>query len=213
MFVVIPPYLEGVFYSLFFLLALGPSFFYLISLAINKGLRPAIFFAVGIIFSDVIITSAVYFGLGKQFEEPWFQQLFSVLGGVLITFFGVKFILSKEVKVDSNRTVKNRSLLGNALKGFLMNVLNPFAFIVWITLMAKLKLEHQDYGDSEFFQFFLSFFIVLSSVEFGKAIMAHKIRVFLTQEVVLVINKILGLIFVCVGVWLFYNFLYLYFKL
>lgn len=213
MLIAVSPYLEGVFYSLFFLLALGPAFFYLLSLAINQGLKPALFFASGVIFSDIVITSAVYFGLGKWFEQRMFQEVFSVLGGLLIVFFGIKFILIKEAKIDSGEPVKGTTLVGNCIKGFLMNILNPFAFLVWITLMAKLKLEHKDYGDAQFFKFFLSFFMVLIIVEFGKAVMAHKIRPFLTQRVILVINKILGLIFVAVGIWLFCNFFQLYFNL
>ena len=201
----IPPYILGAFYSLIFVFAVGPAFFYLISLGITKGFKRAASFAIGVILSDVLITIVLYvatiFGLGDIFESDLFKELFSLIGGSIIAYFGVKFLITKEVSI-SDKAPSDKSLLGYGITGFFMNLFNPFSFLAWLLIIAR----HADYSDNEYIQFFSGLFIFLTVVELVKAYLSNKISGFITPSKLIMMNKILGAIFIFLAARLFYYF-------
>lgn len=194
----------GISYSLVFLLATGPSFFYLISVGISQGFKSAAMFATGIILSDIFITAGVYYGLGDRFKDPQFQQLFSLVGGVIILVIALRFLMKTQINLNSSPLVVQKSHLGNFMKGAIMNLFNPFAYLIWIGLMAKLTASQPDFKESDFLKFFIGFFGALSFFEFSKAFLSHKISQALTPEVMFVAYKVLGVVFIVLAIRLFY---------
>jgi threonine/homoserine/homoserine lactone efflux protein len=200
-----PPYVYGIFYSFGFLLALGPAFFYLISLSITKGFRSGAMFAAGIVLSDVVIMAVIYFGFGSYFEDENFKAGFSFVGGVILFLMGIKFLLEKELNIEKERALADKSLIGYSLKGFLMNISNPFAFIIWLTIKTTIISAHPGYQHLDYMLFFAGLFGALLFLEVSKAFLADKIGGFLTSKVLLIVHKLLGIVFVCIAVWLFYK--------
>ena len=145
MIIALPPYINGIFYSFGFLLALGPAFFYLLSLSITKGFRSGAMFAAGIVVSDLVIMAVIYFGFGKYFDNENFKAGFSLIGGVILVLMGVKFLIEKDLNIERGEDLVEESLVGHSLKGFLMNISNPFAFIIWLTIKGTVISAHPDY--------------------------------------------------------------------
>lgn len=201
----LPPYIYGALYSLAFLLALGPAFFYLMTLSITKGFKSGAMFAIGIVFSDIVIMAIIYFGFGDLFETISFKCGFSLIGGIILVVLGVRFLLEKELNIEKERALKDKSLLGYGLKGFLMNITNPFAFVIWLGIKAAVTSAYPNYQDSDNLLFFTGLFVTLLFLEVSKAFLADRIGAVLTSGLLYKIHKLLGIVFVCIGMWLFYE--------
>jgi len=211
----IPPYIFGAFYSLIFVFAVGPAFFYLISLGITKGFKCAAVFALGVILSDIIITFILYIATlnnsGDVFQSDLFHELFSILGGLIIAYFGVKFLTVREISISNEKPV-DKSYLGYSMTGLFMNLFNPFSFIAWLFILDRIKDIHSSYSKNDYIQLFAGLFIFLTVVELTKAYFANKISNFITPSRLLIMNKILGGIFIFLASRLFYHFGEIFFK-
>lgn len=118
---------------------------------------------------------------------------------------GVKFLLEQELNSEEQKKVVDNTLIGYGIRGFLMNISNPFAFIVWITVRTTIISAHPDYQHIDYMLFFAGFFGALLFMEVSKAFLADKIGKFLTSRFILIMHKLLGIVFVCIGIWLFYK--------
>lgn len=201
-----PPYLQGIIYSFVFLFATGPSFFYLISLSIKKGFKSGVLFTIGILLSDVLIVAIIYYGLADLLESSLFKTIFNVIGGVVLIVLGFKFIFEKTKKTNKKLEFDTSSLgLENCFKGFFMNLSNPFAFLVWLTLHSYLSQFHPEYLPIDFLMFFIGLFISILTIEVSKVFLANKIGNYVTDELLNKIHKVLGVIFIVIGLSLFKN--------
>jgi threonine/homoserine/homoserine lactone efflux protein len=210
---VFPSYIQGFLYSFVFLLATGPSFFYMISLSIKKGFKSGALFALGIIISDIFIVAIVFFGLGELLETYLFKLLFSLIGGLVLVVLALKFIFEKIVDKPSGKEEEvSGNMFSNSMKGFLMNISNPFAFFVWLTLHTSLIHSHPEYTEKDTFYFLIGLFTSLLAMEVSKAFLADKIGKLLTYNILKKVHKALGILFLCIGVWLIYTFVQLLIK-
>ena len=203
-----PSYIQGFLYSFLFLLATGPSFFYMISLSIKKGFKSGALFATGILLSDIFIVIIIFFGLGTLLDTYIFKLLFSLVGGSVLVFIGLKFIIEKsKEKNEKENTELTGNMFSNCIKGFFMNVSNPFAFFLWLTLDTTLGHSHPEFSDNDFLYFFIGLFISLFIMEISKAFLADKIGGLLTFNILRKVNKTLGFLLLCIGIWLIYSFI------
>ena len=206
-----PPYIEGIFYSFIFLLATGPSFFYLISLSMKKGFESGVLFAFGIIASDIFIVSIIYYGLGSLLETNMFKLVFNCIGGVILFVLGIRFILDNSENENNNNLLENGTKgFENCLKGFLMNITNPFAFFVWLTLHATLSQTHPEFRKLDFLLFFVGLFASITVMEVSKAFLANKIGGIITSSLLVKLHKLLGLFFVAAGCKLIFSFVQIF---
>jgi len=196
--------LKGVLYGLVLMFSAGPSFFYLIKVGIEKGFRKALGFALGILFSDLILLGLIYLGLRPLFENTVFKQAFSLASGILITVFGLTMILRRR---PSPQNIKDdigadQPIYKYVLRGMAINLLNPFTITLWVGILGSVSPE----GKTEFGQFVAGLLGVIFVSDGVKAYLAKVIGRLLTPIAVFRLNKILGVAFVIIGAYFIYTF-------
>ncbi|MNY05189.1 threonine efflux system [compost metagenome] len=190
---------------------IGPVFFLLLETSIRKGIRAAIAFDIGVLLSDLIyiIIALIFYSEVSKITSGEYGHIISIVGGFILMIFGAVTLLKKpkedkrETDKQLNSTKKDLILLG--LKGFLLNVANPGVIFYWITVIAlgaDGKKKATDSIDESTYWYILIIIITFFAVDLLKIFGAKKLRPFITDNVLVGLNRLIGLIIIGTGVLL-----------
>ncbi len=188
----------------------GPAFFALINTGIKFGYRTGSFLAIGVVLSDLFVCTLVcllvYFGMSNLLDSKNAQTIFATIGGGILIVFGAFFFKKHEVKTEQTIDIQNQlpSPKLMVLKGFFLNLFNPSVWLLWLTNVTVTS-KTVDYS---LFKMLIFFFIVLAavlSVELFKVKLSGKIKHYLTDKVMNIVNYITGTALIIFGVILIYT--------
>ena len=188
----------------------GPAFFALINTGIKHGYKTGAFLAMGVVFSDlflcILVIMLVHFGMANLLHSEKTQTFFGIIGGIILIVFGAFFFKKIPVKTDDAIDIANQlpSPKVMLLKGFLLNLFNPTVWLLWlanVTAISK-SLEYNIYKMLLFFVFVLS---TVLFVELFKVKLAGKIKHYLTDNIMRIVNYITGTSLIIFGLLLIYN--------
>ena len=194
-------YLQGVLYGITLALLIGPVFFALLRVSIERGFTSGAWMALGIAVSESFIIALVAIGVAQLAETKEFQFYLGIVGGSMMLVFGL-FPFFKKVKQRAESKI-NKKAQGYklAIEGFLLNVLNPSVYLFWIgavTFNSHLK-------GNEVISFFGGAITTVFVTDLLKAYLANYIRGLLTENILDKVNKIAGAALICFAFWLFYS--------
>ncbi|MGV3612892.1 MAG: LysE family translocator [Fluviicola sp.] len=190
---------------------IGPVFFLLLETSIRKGVRAAIAFDMGVLLSDLIyiIIALIFYSEVSKITSGEYAHIIQIVGGIILMVFGLVTLLkkpkedAKETDKQLNSTKKDLILLG--LKGFLLNIANPGVIFYWITVIAlgaDGKKNANDAIDESTYWYILIIMITFFAVDLLKIFGAKKLRPFITENVLVGLNRLIGLIIIGTGVLL-----------
>ncbi len=194
---------------LFLTFSFGPAFFALINTGIKHGYRTGSLLAVGVVLSDfflcILIIFLVHFGATNLIQDEKNQRFMGILAGILLIIFGALYFrkpLAKnegetiEIKIPSTKTM--------LLKGFFLNMLNPAVWILWLGNVTAVS-KTLDYSVIKMVIYFSITLGLVLLVELGKISASTKLKQFLTDKIMLLINRITGALLIIFGLVLIYN--------
>ena len=193
--------------SLATVFGMGPAFFTLVQTSINRGFKQAVMFALGVAANDIamillcIMTSVQVVIKGNQLY-------FGVAAGIILILFGVFTYRRKtapnaiENAADNNMPAddKNTNWLTYIMKGFALNILNPFVWLFWIGAVALVSgnMEGNRLAVVSFFAITMS---VCITCDVLKAYGAAALKRFFNPRRITVMNKITGIILISFGLF------------
>lgn len=190
-----PPIINGLFFGLIFLFALGPAFFALIQTSIQHGLRKAIFFAIGISVSDLFYVLVVLYGMAQFLETDRFKLWMALFGIVMLAGYAV-YSWFKTPKVhDEDNLAQDSNVARQFIKGLFLNGLNPFIIVSWATWVSAIALNFE-YDFSQQAQFFGGMLITILSMDIAKAFIANRLKHLITTKFVLRMNRTIAVILI-----------------
>lgn len=192
--------LLGILTGIILMFFVGPSFLYLINISIRKGFLCGFSFAIGIIISDLLILLTIFWGLSSLFENIIFQKIFSLITGIVVLISGIYFLKRNEpVRLDEGSTVDGRAAYWYILRGFVINIMNPFTFMVWMGVIATVNIKgHFTKGDNLIF--FIAVLVTVLLADIFKTYLAGKIKKSLTDKKLKLFNTILAVIFLLLSI-------------
>jgi threonine/homoserine/homoserine lactone efflux protein len=197
--------LKGILAGIILAVFVGPSFFYLVRVGVNKGFKAATIFASGIFASDATLVILMYLGFKDILNNEVFQKGFALVAGALILAMGIKWTFGK-TRVKQIKKMGISSLPALFIKGFALNFLNPFTILLWITVLATVGLSNADGKD--YLTFFLAALLTIFTMDILKAWYANVLGNILNEKLLGNINRILGIIFIVMSIrflWFFYE--------
>jgi len=188
-------------------LFIGPSFFALIQTSIKNGFRAAVAMAAGISMSDIFLVLCAYFGIERFLENPRNKIYEGFIGSAILLVFGIVTLLQKhddekdaQKAIDAVSQVKKLPLM--FVKGFFLNLLNPFVLIVWVTWLATVS-HYSDPKDMA------AMGLGTLGMVFGgdvlKALAANRLKKLITPAILKWIHYIMGIALVVCGIVLLYD--------
>lgn len=204
--------IKGIVTGLVLSVMLGPAFFLLLETSIRRGIRSALAFDAGVLFSDIIyiVVAYVFFAQVEDLSEGADNALIRMIGGGLFILYGLITFFKKVKSMQMGMTSSNRL---NAsyywvlfVKGVLLNLANPLVVFYWFSVMAL----GQSGAETVFTGWDMFFFITVILVTFFtidilKIIGAKRLRPFITSKLLKSLNQITGAILMVFGIFLVVN--------
>ncbi|MFY0607136.1 MAG: LysE family transporter [Cyclobacteriaceae bacterium] len=201
-----PPFLTGLLFGLVFIFSFGPGFFALIQTSVQKGYRRAIFLALGISLSDILYVFLALIGASSLLKDPdtrfWMGIIgtFVLFGYGVFTWFRKPTIQSEEALSEENTRLSGFMYL---FKGFVLNGLNPFIVVFWLSIIS-LAATNYDFSTNEKYYFFAGVLTTILTSDIIKVLVSYRLRQFVTEKRIALINKIVAVVLVAFGFQMIY---------
>ncbi len=198
--------LNGVKFGVVLAFLIGPVFFTIIQVSVEKGFWRGVMVALGISLSDTIYVTICYFGLIQLINDAQFRMGMAYVGGSILILFGLYHLLVKSRKKNTEeyKQDEKKPFYRYFFKGFIINGLSPSVLIFWV---GTISLASIDFGYSKGSQFFVFFCSLLSTVlltDILKAYLAGKLRTLVTARFLKIMNIILGIALAILGIRLIF---------
>jgi threonine/homoserine/homoserine lactone efflux protein len=130
-----------------------------------------------------------------------------ITGGIILIVFGLltffkKYKVSTKRGIEVKLTVTGGGRTRYLLKGFFMNILNPFLLIFWLGVMSFVSARFGA-GTKEVVVFFTSAISMVFLTDTVKCLIASKIGRYLNISVLIWVNRIVGFSLMAFGVIMF----------
>ncbi len=185
----------------------GTIFFMLIKIGMQYGFRKGALFELGHVLSLILIVTLVQFSMLQVNQIALFKQIFSIVGGIILIGYGV-YTLNTSKSADLtelNKKIPNHKYI---LQGFVLNIINPFEFILWLGILGTLNVTYH-YDSTENFMFCVIALSSMAFIDLCKVFLAKQIRKYLTVNVLRIFYKIIAIILIAIGIFLIFYFFFL----
>lgn len=195
-------YLQGLSLGLAYAIPIGMQNLFVINSAMSQRLGRALATALIVIFWDVSLGLACFFGVGALMEAlPWLQEVILGGGGLLVIFIGVGLIRSQaELGGETNA---DRPLWKIAVSAFIVTWLNPQALIDGTLMLGAFRASLPSGSGS----YFITGFASASCLWFtGLALAVHALGSRISPRILTWLNRVCGTVIVLYGLKLLWNF-------
>jgi len=203
----IPAILLGIVLSF----TIGPVFFTILEISVSKGFKAAVFFNIGVVFSEVVFFAVAYASTSNLLNSIQENPSWKILGGVLLAFYAGITLLgmyqNKEKKEQQNlfkSPPPSPNLVKNLIKGFGLNIINFAVLVFWILIVANYAPGFQG-SQYKMIVFFLVIVGTYFTIDLGKIYLAQQLKTSLTDSVITKIKFIVNAIILIIGLVLIFE--------
>ncbi|MBX7240345.1 MAG: LysE family transporter [Bacteroidia bacterium] len=182
-------FLEGFVLGLSMIIFIGPVLFTLLQAALQFGFKSGWAVAWGIIISDIICVILSKMGAAVLLQNKSYVWYIGISGAVLLTGMGLNYLLNPNLSKKNEVEIKRSDYIGYFIKGFLVNFVNPFVFLVWIGVCTRALTQYGNYQGNIYLSGAL---LGIFATDTLKAVFAEKLRKVLTPAHLSYIYKIVG---------------------
>lgn len=193
-------FLNGFSTGLLLQFAIGPVFFYIMNISIQRTTVDGLFSVLAVTLADYCYIFLAIAGIGKFLEGIKREKAVGIVSGVVLVFFGILIILSSQntFASQSQSLLTQSNYLYSFISAFILTISSPLTIVFWMGLFATKTIE-SNYTTKELVIFglaaglatlvFLSLSIILISL-FKNAIPDFVIRP---------VNICVGIVLICYG--------------
>jgi len=199
-------FFEGIIWGLLVSITIGPAFFSIIQTGIDRGFKSAFYTSLGVMLCDAFIIVICYLGLTSLFQKPENNIYIGFVGGIILIIYGTYSYLKKP-DILKRRSPKyktppiNTKQIKYVIKGFLLNIANPFIIIFWLTAVGFVSARTED---GKLINYVIVFFsgtlLTIFGTDLLKSFIGNKIKKYLRPRILLIINRIVGITLIIFGI-------------
>jgi len=203
-------FLPAIFLGIILSFTIGPVFFTILEISVSKGFKAAVFFNIGVVFSEIVFFAIAYASTSSLLESIQENPSWKVLGGVLLSFYAGITLLSMYQNKDDvdqysfNPKSESPNVIKNMIRGFLLNIINFAVLVFWILVVANYGPGFQD-TDYKMVMFFLAILGTYFSIDLGKIYLAQQLKNYLTKEIIVKIKLAVNVIILIIGLVLIFK--------
>ncbi len=196
--------LLGLTLALFF--GFGPAFFALVQTGIHRGFSKGLILAIGVFLNDLTVVSLSIVGAHAIMDNMHKHQLLGVAGGIILIIFGMITYRHKIINNTDNKAIdiKEPHAIMYLAKGYLLNIANPFVWLFWPTVVLGVAAPFMD-TTTDIILFFAGTLSMVFLSDVTKVFLASRIKKYITDKFLIVINKIAGIGLVVFGIVLIFR--------
>ena len=203
-------FLPAIFLGIILAFTIGPVFFTILEISVSKGFRAAVFFNIGVVFSEIVFFAIAYASTSSLLESIQENPSWKILGGVLLSFYagitllGIYQNKTEEGPYSIDSGSESPNLIKNMVRGFLLNIINFAVLVFWILIVANYGPGFQD-TEYKMFLFFLTIVGTYFSIDLGKIYLAQQLKSSLTRAVITKIKIVVNSVILIIGIVLIFK--------
>lgn len=188
-------FIQGLTLGLAYLAPIGMQNLFVINSALSHRLGRAMATALVVVFWDVSLALACFFGAGALMDAiPWLKNIVLGLGGVLVICIGVGLIRS-EADLSCDKDM-NRPFAKIILASFVVTWLNPQAIVDGTIMLGAFRATLPPGGDP----FFIAGFATASFAWFNAlALVSNRLGSKINVRALTWVNRICGVVIILYG--------------
>jgi len=206
----IEPILKGLLLGFILSISIGPVIFAILKQSLTNGHKAGYAFVLGVSISDLSILFVCNI-FTTFFALALLHKAFIAMAGAGFLFLvGLYTLLFKKIKIenlgnDHQKTMRIRDFIGVFISGFLMNTLNPSVFLFWFAWTAAIANDAAETKNPLMYKVLVFgtclLFVLISDLT--KVYLAKKLRPRLTNNTMVWINRLSGIIILIFSAALF----------
>ena len=203
-------FLPAIFLGIILAFTIGPVFFTILEISVSKGFRAAVFFNIGVVFSEIVFFAIAYASTSSLLQSIQENPSWKILGGVLLSFYagitllGIYQNKTEEGLYSFDTGSESPNLIKNMVRGFLLNIINFAVLVFWILIVANYGPGFQD-TEYKMFLFFLTIVGTYFSIDLGKIYLAQQLKSSLTRAVITKIKIVVNSVILIIGIVLIFK--------
>jgi len=203
-------FLPAIFLGIILAFTIGPVFFTILEISVSKGFKAAVFFNIGVVFSEIVFFAIAYASTSSLLESIQENPSWKILGGVLLSFYagitllGIYQNKTEEGPYSIDSGSESPNLIKNMVRGFLLNIINFAVLVFWILIVANYGPGFQD-TEYKMFLFFLTIVGTYFSIDLGKIYLAQQLKSSLTRAVITKIKIVVNSVILIIGIVLIFK--------
>lgn len=191
-------FLKGYGIGLAMVIFIGPVFFTVLKSTLKYGIAGGMTVAAGIVASDVLCVVLCSFGAIPFFKNPANQLGLAIAGCIVLFGLGLKYLLKPSVNIESGDLPNAARYTTFFAKGFVVNFVNPFVFLVWIGVIGVARAE---YGVTlNLFLFLLAVLLGIFTTDALKVVFAHRLKPFIRPDYLKHVYRVIGIALIAFGI-------------
>lgn len=134
---------NGLATGLIFQLAIGPVFFFIINLAIQRTVFDGFAAVLGVTIVDYFYITLSILGIGKLLENKRIKKSFGIISSIVLIIFGV--IILREITnigIPSATIINSQNLLSSFTSAFFLTLSNPMTIIFFTSIVGAKAVEY-----------------------------------------------------------------------
>ena len=178
--------------------AIGPVFFFIINLALQRSLYDGLVAVAAVTLVDYFYISLAILGIGKLLEKKKIKKAFGIVSSVVLVIFGLVIIKGVTGNINTTLEIQTTSLLASFSATFFLTISSPMT-IVWYTGLFSAKAIEYNYTKRELLVFGLSVGLATLLFMGTSVILFSLVKKTVPIELIQTLNIIVGSLLILYG--------------
>ena len=126
-------------------LAIGPVFFFILNITLQRSLLDGLFSVLAVTVVDYVYILLAIIGVGKLLEKKRVQKSLAIVSSVVLVIFGIGMLVSARGGLaETALQAQPASNYGSSfLSAFLLTLSSPLTIVFWTGLFAARAIEYE----------------------------------------------------------------------
>ncbi|MDO8611023.1 MAG: LysE family transporter [bacterium] len=144
---------NGLLTGLVLQMAIGPVFFFIINLTLQKTILDGFAGVIGVTLADYFYITLAIIGIGKLLEHKKIKKVYGIISSIVLVIFGlimIKGIIN--TNISTHTVINSANIFSSFISVFLLTISSPLTIVMWTSLFAAKTIEY-NYTKRELFIF------------------------------------------------------------
>lgn len=134
---------NGLTTGLFLQLAIGPVFFYIVNLTLQRSIYDGLVAVLAVTIVDYLYITLSIVGIGKLLENKKNKNVFGIISSLVLVIFGAIIIKGIIANDPSNSVdIESASLLSSFLSVFFLTISSPMTIVFFTSIFTAKAVEY-----------------------------------------------------------------------
>ncbi len=197
-------FLNGISTGLLLQIAIGPVFFYILNLSIQRTFLDGVCAVAAVVVADYLYIILAVMGVGKLLEKNRIKMIFGLVSALVLIVFGLVMIVSgdKNAAASVANSISTSNYLSSFLSAFFLTISSPLTIIFWTSLFATKSIEN-NYSKNQLIVFGFSAGLATLIFLGISVIIFSLLKTSIPLNVVQYLNIIVGIILIAYAIMRF----------